>query len=293
MSRNLNYAAQQNAKRQRFAPVALILAFTISVSIALVAFFPEGDLFAELSRPANPSPLTAEYLENLLAASPKQEQIRLLLVKQLIGLGKIFQAERVLHPLLKPGGTYYLAAKIENYQILRQRTYALKVGSDIRQQYKAKMRLALTELSRAPLTTRTLLQMANDALYLQQNQLTRYFFNRLKANEQALTLADAAHLGKLALSIGQYRMSAEYYFLAQKKSNALNEKRLYFIKAIKSLESGNQLTHALRMARTHIGDLKHDRETLAYLAKISLKANATKQAQQFIKDAVGLEYKKR
>ncbi len=91
-----------------------------------------------------------------------------------------------------------------------------------------------------------------------------------------------------ALSLGQYTVAAEYYFIARHRTQALTDRRRYFRQGIETLRSGTLLTQAFDAAETHLGDLADDEPTLRFMVQFALGANDQVRAQDFSRRLIRL-----
>ena len=91
-----------------------------------------------------------------------------------------------------------------------------------------------------------------------------------------------------ALSLGQYTVAAEYYFIARHRTPALTDRRRYFRLGIETLRSGTLLAQAFDAAETHLGDLADDEPTLRFMVQFALGANDQVRAQDFSRRLIRL-----
>lgn len=99
---------------------------------------------------------------------------------------------------------------------------------------------------------------------------------------QKLALADAPHapkwqsmLADAAVQQQSYGEAAQAYFAAQQAAVTLDEKRHYFLAALKTLVAADHVDQACSEGERHVGELVSDPETLRYLIDVARQANRT------------------
>ena len=79
--------------------------------------------------------------------------------------------------------------------------------------------------------------------------------------------------------------------MAMKKSTSIDEKRLYYLKALDSLRAGGAESSALEFAQKNIDGLENDKKTLIYLAKLAIWAGKQQVAEQYMNQLLQIKYR--
>jgi hypothetical protein len=110
---------------------------------------------------------------------------------------------------------------------------------------------------------------------------------------QRLAVVDTGHapkwlglLGEVALSHKAYDEAAQNYFTAQGSSTSIEDRRRYFLAALKALVSGDQVAHACTEGERKVGDLDKDPETLRYLLELARQASRKDLMVRYARDLV-------
>lgn len=292
MPRKLEFAVNKSEREVRFADWLTISLFTLAVCLMLFLLFPERRLSAQLTNPDSPSAITADYLKVMLSSEPNNNSIRLLYAQQLVRLNE-FQKAKEQIALLQAGGTeYQRQAILLNYEIQRTALYASPEKSLDHEARKKNLQTLLAKMDQEKPNFNQLIMLLEDAAYLNEKNLAELFIKKLQPYQKNMQVAQAAKVAANALTIGDYKTSANYYFLAQQKSTTLNEKRKYFIAALRSLEMGDQVKLAVALGKKNLGILQDDRQALNYMTRLSLQVNEYDEAHKNVTQSIGLELKK-
>ncbi|UHL63655.1 tetratricopeptide repeat protein [Paralcaligenes sp. KSB-10] len=110
---------------------------------------------------------------------------------------------------------------------------------------------------------------------------------------QMLAVADAANaskwqerIGDAALSRQAYGEAARAYFAAQEAAPALDDKRRYFLAALKAFVSDGEVGRACTEAEKRAGSLAEDPETLRYLINLARQASRTDLMARYARDLI-------
>jgi hypothetical protein len=292
MPRKLEFAVNKSEKEVRFASWLTISLFTLAVALMLFLLFPERRLSVILTNPESPSTITADYLKVMLASEPHNNAIRLLYAQQLVRLNEIPRAKEQIALLQEGGPLYQQQAVLLNYEIRRIELYALPEKSPQHEAQKKNLQSLLVKIDQENPNFNQLIMLLEDAAYLNEKRLGEIFIKKLEPFQKNMQVAQAVKVAVNALTIGDYKSSAHYYFLAQQKSASLHEKRKYFIAALRSLEMGDQVKLAVALGKKNLGILKDDRQALNYLTRLSLQVNEYDEANKAVIQSIGLELKK-
>ncbi len=131
-----------------------------------------------------------------------------------------------------------------------------------------------------------------DAL-LRQNpndqQLRRVLARLTSAGQsQPVPLRQAA-VHPAPVGAAQYRADAATAFAAMATAPTIAQRRVWFLRGVRTLQAGNLVQEALQEGERHLGLLANDRETLIVMTRIALAANRPDKAQRFIEQALGMK----
>lgn len=293
--RRLHYGAGLESPRARVMSTWALVGVTALVLALLVALFPKDTLLRALSREARDDRLAASYLRNLLRTDPGNADLRIQLAVRQLELDEPREAERTLAGLdraeLDPATrrrALLLEAKVAR---VRMEDWSL----DTPQAAKAEERLReiVTSARDEAWDAEALLYLGREATRLGLREVALAYYRRIAeqgtvGSERAghgagvsLSLLEAAAAESLAL--GEYESAAHLLFAAQRLSPDRVARRGYFLRALRTLQSGNLLRKALAEADRRIGDLADDEETLVFLARLALAADDQARAQEYVR----------
>lgn len=280
------------ANRRRMISPVLIIAFVIIIAALMIVFFPKKQVLSDLNTMQAGDQLTFQYLKNLVDLYPNNKKLKLLLANQDIQFGNADRAIKIISEFFtdNPRSELEWRAQWLSYQILRILVYRDKTSKAARREGIHKMQSIIPVLARGPFSQEQLLALAQDASGVQAIAAAIKIYERLlpkASGKQKIVYLNRS--AKLALSIGHYQESADYYFRAQQQSFVLAEKRDYFIAGLKSLQQGNLMAKALTEAKERVGNLQSDTKTLAFLVKLALAANRPKEADTYMKQLLKLK----
>jgi len=270
-----------------------VVAFIVVVIAVSFFFFPKKHLLKRVKKGDEVSRVTRQYINNLIILYPKDQNLRLLLAQQDIAFGNIKRAFKVIEPYLKSSPKTILEwkAKYLSYQIVYSLVFSTPKGDPVRKEGVKKMREILPVLAKGPFTIEQLKQLARDAVGVNRLDTALDIFARIFKEQPGQPVEVYAEVGGIALSAGKYKMSAQYYFDAQKASRNLVSKKKYFMLAMRSYQAGDILDFGLQQVKKHIVGLQNDKEVLEMLARLALEANKTKQAQLFVQQLIKIQYR--
>ena len=274
--------------RQRFAPILQILAFAFSVIGVLYLFFPEEELLESIYESNKPSAVTISYLENLLQVYPENNRFRVLLVKQLIGIGEIKQAELVLTPLITNITNEQKQWQIVwlKYQLAKKYTFSKWNLNSIRQDALLKLKNYLIEMQDGDYSQAEYISLAQDAQQFNFPKIAAYYLNRADRDKSHINNNLLLVGAKSALAIGEYKTSANYFFAAFEQSDGDLQRKKLLRSGIDSLRSGNYLQDAVTAAERYAHKVSLDRDFLLYLARLAREAGRNDLASSYLKQAL-------
>jgi hypothetical protein len=169
-----------------------------------------------------------------------------------------------------------------NYIILRVISYNPMVNKDIKQQATNGMLGFFETFKTLPKTEPQLEQLAKDALAIGQSSWALYFYEQLIVANPNRSVDFYANTGKVALWSKQCIKSANYYFIAQHKTQALIDKRYFYFQALKILFQCDQTSLAIQLADKNIDGLSSDIQTYEMLIDLAIKGNQPATAQKYL-----------
>lgn len=108
-----------------------------------------------------------------------------------------------------------------------------------------------------------------------------------------LALLDLRHaaawyqkIADMAISQQAYAEAAQAYFSAQQASDGLDQKRIYFLSALKAYVANSELDRACAEAENKINGLAQDPETLRYLIGLARQANRSDLMAKYARDLI-------
>jgi thioredoxin-like negative regulator of GroEL len=263
-----------------------MLGFLCAVALSLVLVYPHKDLQARLaaSEKLSPNdPLTLEYLRVFLRADPENHDLRLPFASRLIRLGLYHEAREVLTPLhsLNNADLHYQALWLE-LLIVEQEHYAIPKNSPLYAAAVARHFAHLRLILNQKLNAEQYIMLGQKAWTAGANDIAIESFRRLTLIPH-LPGATYAAAALAMIGLGDYRGSAEMYFLAMKNSASLGEKRRYFMAGISTLQAASMFDVALATADRFLTIFIHDTETLVFLARFARAANRPELARRYAK----------
>ena len=226
--------------------------------------------------------MTIEYLKVFLAARPESPQLRLLLARQLMRVGRIDEARAAIAPFASAlmDGARVEAALLE-FDMFEREAFALGPDDELR---PAAIRAATAQIMRLlayPLTQNQMEFLARRAVSLGDAATAVALYGRLAAVGGTRSAQANAEWAELVLGLGGYGVAAQLYFRAQARSLALARKREYYMAGVRTLMAGNLYDEAIVEADRHIGELADDIDTLKFLARTAQAANRADAAQRY------------
>lgn len=276
---------QKEGVRSRFAPPLMLFAFVLISGALLVFFFPKEQLLTNIAVQRQADKVARQYVENLIRLYPYDEHLKLLAADQNFKLGNVARAVQEIMPFVGKNIKTHedWQALWLYFQILRLETYSMPEVSYRRRSGMLQMREMIKSLADGDLTSEELISLAVDAGDLNDSTTAKKLYDRVLTMKPMGEADLYAKGGRYMLGYSQYKTSAELYFIAEALAYQISEKREYYILGLKSLQSGNLLNEAMQAAKKHINGLSNDRETLIFLARLSLASNDVSLAQQYMK----------
>jgi hypothetical protein len=281
------YDASEEPIRERFAANSRILLFTAGVLILLILFFPKDDILEFVTQHDRPSMVTENYIQNLLDIYPDNSHLRLLLIKQEVGLAQYNDALQHLDAV-SDNAQAHVAAEVKwlRYLILRNQTFMVPANTAKRFEKEKQLSEHLQSLHDLTLSRHQRTVLARDAIYLKKVSLAKSFYQYAIAGDKKLSASEYAELAEVGVLVGDFTQAASFYMQAKSQSTTRLAKREYFIKALTLLQENERYKQAIQFAQQYLGSLKNDAKTLRFLVKLALASNRPDLAQDYVKRAL-------
>lgn len=270
--------------RTRLTSPWTLLGIAIAVSATLVLIFPGRDMLILPMPVRAPEPDVFAQLIERVRQDPRNPQFRFTLAERQAEFGRIADARATLEPLYNaPDPAVRQRARLADFDLQLRQMQAMAVGSTQREREAERLRQELVAMSQYEWNTAGLLELADRANQLQSRKLRAELYLRVARSDETVTREWIDKAAQEVLADSEYRAAAEIYFTAQARAAALDDRRHYFVSAIKSYQAGNMVREALAAADRHVGALANDDQTLHFMIRLARAGNDLKRAQTYAK----------
>ncbi len=265
-----------NNDRVRISPIWLTGAIGVGIALALAGAYPRGSVQARHLASLPPSELSVAYLEAWLRVSPTSPEYLGLLGTQYLGLGKWDAAERVAQRLEVMGDdeTHRRGVLLE-LAAAEQQAYEVKIDDPRRPELMVRYIGLLAKTTHDKWDVPIMRALAQKSEAAGATAVMLFYYRQLAAADTENASAWQEKLGAAAFAQQSYVDAANAYFAAQDAAQTVDDKRRYFVTALKVLESGNQVALACDEGAKHAGSLAQDQQTLRYLLDLARQAGRT------------------
>lgn len=262
-------------------PELLVLAVALAALLSLV--FPSRHLFDQLLEHSRPDELSIAYLENLLRTEPENLKLRLLLAE--------VQSERVHYDVIAE-----LLAPVELRGSADQRRQAMQIHlRNLVADYLVGRRslpppeidVLLHSLAAENRPAGDLALLADSALLLGRSDLAQQLYLRIVREEPADYRRWIEPAALHSLGLGNYRLSADLYFLARQGAGRAEARRL-FARGVGALMASSRYAEAMDDAERYLGELADDAPTLRFLVRTARAADDTRRAANYARRLLGM-----
>ena len=286
------YAYDVPYKRlQLFSPWTII-GFGLAVGIGLVLVFPHQTLEERLGstkKNVTSDRLTIEYLKVFLKAEPNAVVLRSALIEQLVRLGSYKEARDAMKGMLNsPNPVVRLDAQWLELQMREQEAFAAPERSLERLRLMEVVRAQMRLLLAIPQDSSHVLMLGRKALAAGDAPLALDAFQLLAARPENLDSATYAEAALATLGLGNYVTSSELYFRAMQHARGIDQRRDFYIRALKTLQAGALYDRIIPAADSHLGILANDTKTMLFLARLAQSANKLDAAERYAKSLLRL-----
>lgn len=236
------------------------------------------------------SALSTAYLEAWLRVKPESSDYLYSLAMQYLELGRWEAALAMAERLAKSAEDVQTRHKAILVKVTAMERNSYSIAADDPQRAAAVARLAdvLEETAQHQWNVDVMRSLAEKARAVGAEELTLRFYKRLALHDTANSAWWYAEVGHGELSRQAYEAAASAYFSAYEAALDLQDKRDYFIKALKVLESANEVKRACFEAERRLGNLAADRPTVRYLLDLARQAGRTDLAARYARTLLEL-----
>lgn len=269
-------APEDDGRRERFSGPFAVFGIIAAFTGLLALFYPEQMLLSLLHSNREQNPTTRTYLGSLLKVRPYDHQSRLALARIQLETGDYAKAIRTLDESVGNPP----AAEKSMYMAIRYQALAGLIRKEPSKENVRRFELAADQMLKEASSTRQVRMVVADA-----------------ENAKLSALADRGRALILKMAPGtpesggayDYQKRAEAFFEAMSSATDIGRRREFFIKGVRTLQSGNMLKEAIDAADRHLGGLNGDRETMMVLARVALAAGRPDKAQKYVRLALGMK----
>lgn len=248
------YGSRPPGDRERFAPRLLLLSLFLGTLAAMYFLYPKAYIENNLRTHPQPDATTLAYLQLLVRVEPKNERLRLLLVREALAAGQLSKARTAFAPWEKvPVSQLPFAVALAGLQL----------------------RLVTLQASRANAANRTV--------------LTDQYVEEVLALAPRMQPADLLKQARVVQAIGGYSAAAEIDRRIINESTDSRTRKIAFHDGIKALLAANRPAAALAFAESEISRLTPDEELWRLLTRLALSANRPVIAAKYARRLVGMQ----
>jgi len=223
--------------RPRLISPLSLAGLTLAVVIVLVLLHPKQRLAEQIQHESKVDEISLQYIKNLLATEPGNEELRLQLAKAYMSIGQYENAFATLQALhVSTNARWREEAMLVKLGILLNFAFAETSGSPERKQKMAQFQQQLRASEAQFADINTLRQLARLAESGGELQVAERIVLRLMLAGATLQDLDAA--ARFALANGRYLESAQYTWRSRQLASDAAQKIIYLKLALSTLESG-------------------------------------------------------
>lgn len=275
---SLSYGYNVRSERLRVMGLHELLAFLLLIAVVCWMIFPR-DLSSTL-RNARLDAVTFSYMQAWLKAKPNDDELRLLMARELIMLGRFQEAENQL--VLIAGHGHFHDGDVGWLRLLKDfhRLMALpprdRVGTML--EYETVERLNAVDWG--ALTRPQREEYADMALALNQSEMAAMAYSRIAVQSdtpaQWHEQAAAVHLAH-----GNYQAAATSYLRAMDARGDYDVRKAYFLSALDVLVAGSLHAQALALAERRERSFIADKEVVYRLMLLAQAGGDMARAQRY------------
>jgi Tfp pilus assembly protein PilF len=276
--------AHPEPPRQRLTSLWTLLGVAIAVIVTLVLIFPGHGLLSQKMAKQRPDDVSLTYLGNLAKKEPENSELRFTLAQKETEIGKIKEARAALEPLYNsPDPAVRQRARLQDFKLQMQQMNAQPPSSKERERDLERLRQELVAMSQYEWPASGLIELADLAGQIGARKIRADIYLRIARGDGKVDRKWIDKAGQAVLADGEYKTSADIYFLAMDRAESREDKKHYFMSAVKALQAANMPREALAAAERHAGALLDDDEMLRFMIKLAQASNDTTRAQAYAK----------
>jgi len=271
-------------ERPRLAPPWLIALLGMMALVVLVAIYPHKTLVDRIQT-APSGPLTEAYLRNLLRVEPNNPELRIVLARNQYRAGLYERIGDTLVPSLLANDPQ-IRNEAEWILWLSDEAQYRKLAKNSAERAKAQRRLQLQleKIAELDWNEPILIEIAHRAVSFGDVALGRKLLERLSASGRNRGDYWYAYAAREALANSEYSAAAEFYLIALTSVSGFDERRQYFLNAMRALQSGDRIDEALRVAELQLSahpELARDDQILELLVRFARAARRPDLADKY------------
>jgi len=284
MTYTLNADNLNQRVKQKLITTSSIVVVVVVTIVIMVVLFPKKMLLEGAILQQEPRPIALYYLKQLSQHYPKNNDLRIALIKQQIGNEDWKGAKQQLAILFRARDKAILdQANWLQYRLSYTYAYRLPDNDPNRGSELNHAKNHAIHLIGKSLTVAELQQLGSDLLGFESPEASLTVFLRLAYLKPITDLNLLAQIAKVALFAGNYLVSGNYYFLVAKKVDVVKAKREYIMNGLKAYQEGNLLSQGLTAVSKFRRVVINDEAMLDFLANYALAADRPDLAQKYVK----------
>lgn len=259
--------------------------------VALALAYPRENLQdAQYYSTQGASPLSTAYLEAWLRVKPESPDYLYSLAMQYLELGRWESALAIAERLAQSATDAHIRqqAILVEVTAIERISYAIEADDPRRTAALARLASVLEKTEEYSWNVDVMRSLAEKARAAGAEQLMLRFYRRLALADTPNSAWWHAEVGHGELSRQEYEEAASAYFAAFEAARDLQGRRDYFIRALKVLESANEVKRACFEAERRLGNLAMDRQTVRYLLDLARQAGRTDLAARYARTLLEL-----
>ena len=286
---NLDSLTVISTQRPRLISLPSLAGLSLSVAIVLVMLYPQQRLNEQIRKGIKVDEISLQYIKNLLATEPDNDELRLQLAQAYSTIGQDKNAFDTLQPLYTHTQAHWREqAWLAKLGFLLKIAYSALIVSPEREekiaQFVQELRVIEAQSSE-PDSLRQLARLAEAGgeKYLAESILARL----LLSSDKALDFDEAA---RLALANGRYLESAQFTWRARQLIHEPAKRIAYLKRGLSTLEAGGIGHIGLEWVQLLPAAEWHGSDVLYALTKLALASNHPAAAADFAARLLGFNH---
>lgn len=275
---SLSYGYNVRSERLRVVGLHELLAFLLLIAVVCWMIFPR-DLSTAL-RNARLDAVTFSYMQAWLKAKPNDDELRLLMVRELVLLGRFREAEEQL--ALISGHGHFHDDDVAWLRLMKDfyRLMALppeeRIGSALESETVAR----LNALDSGVLSRKQREEFAEMALALGQAEIAAQAYGRIAIQSDSPSVWHE-RAARAQLVHGHYQRAAQSYIRAMDARGDYDVRKTYFLSAMDVLVAGGLHGEALALAERRERSFLDDKEVVYRLMMLAQSGGDMARAQRY------------